>query len=163
MDSQLIKSKFLEWVENFVEKSHPLLFNWPPCPYARAARLNNKVAFTISSVHSLKEHIYSNLHLLNTNEVIVVCIDHTTILPNDLEAFVKLLNEELMPQDYVILEDHPNNEETINSVKMNFGVCALLLIQKLSKLNKAATQLKNQGYYDCWSTDNLKDVVTWRD
>jgi hypothetical protein len=28
------------WIENFVEVPHPALGGWPPCPYARKARLD---------------------------------------------------------------------------------------------------------------------------
>jgi hypothetical protein len=68
----------------------------------------------------------------------------------------------LMPINYVILEDHPDSPEYINEVNMNFGECGLLVIQKLDKLNKASEQLKEKGYYDVWSQQDLDDVVSWR-
>jgi hypothetical protein len=67
-----------------------------------------------------------------------------------------------MWQDYVVLEDHPDSEEFINGVKMNFGECGLMILQRLSKLNKAADQLKDKGYYRTWSKENLDQVVHWR-
>ena len=32
-----------EWMKKFVEKPHPLLGNMPPCPFARKARLRNRI------------------------------------------------------------------------------------------------------------------------
>jgi hypothetical protein len=61
-----------------------------------------------------------------------------------------------------VLEDHPDSEEFINGVQMNFGKCGLMILQRLSKLNTATTQLKNKGYYDTWSEENLDQVVNWR-
>jgi hypothetical protein len=55
-----------------------------------------------------------------------------------------------------------HNEENINGAKMNFGLCSLVLVQRLSKLNNASKVLKEKGYYDNWSKENLDDVVTWR-
>lgn len=162
MDEQFIKIKLLEWMKNFVESPHSFLSGWAPCPYAKAARLNNRIEIIFSSVENLKLSIIKNLHLLDIKDVLIVCFDHTLISSKNIEQVVNKFNKELMLNDYVILEDHPEQEEILNSVKMNFGYCGLLLIQRLSKLNKAAEQLKNQGYYDCWPKENLDDVVNWR-
>ena len=54
------------------------------------------------------------------------------------------------------------NEEIINGAKMNFCLCSLVLVQRLSKLNNASNILKEKGYYKNWSKENLADVVNWR-
>ena len=45
---------------------------------------------------------------------------------------------------------------------MNFGKCILILVQRLSVINRKSEWLKEQGYYDNWSEENLDDVVNWR-
>jgi len=67
-----------------------------------------------------------------------------------------------MKQDIVVLEDHPDLLDTVNGVRMNFDQASLLIIQKLSLLNKASDKLKDKGYYDHWSEDEVDSVVTWR-
>jgi hypothetical protein len=79
-----------------------------------------------------------------------------------LTKLVEVFNMEAMKEDIVALEDHPLNEEIINGTKMNFGLCSLVLVQRLSKINKASNILKEKGYYENWSKENLDDVVTWR-
>ena len=37
-----------------------------------------------------------------------------------------------------------------------------MVLQRLSKLNAAADQLREKGYYDTWSKESLDDVVNWR-
>jgi hypothetical protein len=37
-----------------------------------------------------------------------------------------------------------------------------MILQQLSKLNTAADQLKQKGYYATWSDENLDQVVNWR-
>ena len=39
LELEQVKADILSWIENFVEVPHPALGGWPPCPYARAARL----------------------------------------------------------------------------------------------------------------------------
>lgn len=147
---------------DFVEKPNPMLGNWSPCPYARAARLNNKIWISYSNVVNLRTAVNDSLVELEEYDVVVICFDHTTISATECECLTATLNETIMKNDYVILEDHPASVELINGVQMNFGKSGLFVIQKLSKLNLAAAQLSSKGYYHSWSAENLADVVNWR-
>jgi hypothetical protein len=76
-----------------------------------------------------------------------------------------------MWQDYIVLEDHPDAEEFINGAKMNFRECGLMVLQRLSKLNAAADQLKDKvtllklfdcqaGIFICFKMDSLAILKT---
>jgi len=83
----------------------------------------------------------------------------------DAELFVNAVvcaNNMLLAKDIVALEDHPATEEIVAGVKMNFGLCPIIVLQKNSKLNIAADQLKEKGYYHTWSQSDLDKIVTWR-
>jgi hypothetical protein len=162
MDQLKIKEELDRWMVEFVETNHAQLGNWAPCPYAKAARVSNMIEVVFASVPELMSAIREGVDTLATKDVVVVCFDHDTISPEQLQEFVASMNKELMLIDYVILEDHPDTPEYVNGVKMNFGHCGLLVIQKLSKLNNAADKLKSQGYYHTWDQKTLDDVVTWR-
>jgi hypothetical protein len=75
---------------------------------------------------------------------------------------VNRANSVLLEKDIVALEDHPETEEIIAGVKMNFGLCPIIVLQKNSKLNIAADQLKEKGYYHSWSQADVDKIVTWR-
>lgn len=162
MDQEKIKAELDQWLVEFVEANNSQLKNWAPCPYAKAARVAGMIGVAFSSVPELVDSIKESIDTLATKDVVVICFDHETISPEQLQEFVAGMNRTLMPADYVILEDHPNAPEYVNGVKMNFGLCGLLVLQKLSKLNNAADKLKSQGYYDTWDQQALDDVVTWR-
>ena len=162
MNFDEIKTQLLEWMINFVEHPNPSLGNWAPCPYARAARINNRIHITHCDVDQLSNTVDQSLSLLSTYEVIVICFDHNLISSKDCSKLTTDLNTKLMQQDVVILEDHPNLVEHVAGVKMNFGLCGLFVVQKLSKLNEAANKLKASGYYDHWAKSELDEVVTWR-
>jgi hypothetical protein len=158
MDENVIKQKLEQWLVDVVEKPNPLLNNWPPCPYARQARLDNKIHIVFDSPLSISEYV----SFLDNHDVVVLCFDHKEFSAGQVERFTKHINSILMLKDCVVLEDHPNSEELIHGVKMNFGECGLMVLQHLSKLNTAADQLEKKGYYDTWSKENLDDVVNWR-
>lgn len=158
MDEPVIRQQLEQWLANFVEQPNPLLNNWSPCPYARQARLSNKIFTVFDS--PLEIHQYTKK--LEDYDVVVLCFDHTKFSASQIELFTKHVNSILLWQDYVVLEDHPDSEEYVNGVKMNFGKCGLMVLQRLSKLNTAADQLRDKGYYKTWSDENLDEVVNWR-
>lgn len=162
MNREHIMLELTSWLVNFVEKSNPLLGDWAPCPYARQARIGNLIDIRFSDSRDLAHAVEQGLSLLENKDVIIICFDHTRIDAATVEQLVSTLNQKLMPQNYVVLEDHPERIESLNNVSMNFGVCGLLLVQKLSKLNAASEHLKQKGYYDNWPTESLDYVVSWR-
>lgn len=163
MTPEEIEQKLTDWMVNFVEQPHPGLGQWTPCPYARQARINNKIKIVHSDHQRLTATIEQQLPELEHKEVVVICFDHTKISAQELEKLIKVYNQQvLMARNYVILEDHPDAVELVNGVHMNFGHCGLLVIQKLDKLTTASEQLKSKGYYDTWSQSELDQVVTWR-
>jgi hypothetical protein len=162
MDQQQIRQQLQDWLVDFVEKPNPMLNGWAPCPFARKSRVTNRFDIRFASADILAATIESAAQQLSHLDVIAVCVDPAEISANQLAELVEQLNQQLMPQDVLLLEDHPADVEIVNGVHMNFGACAIVFVQQLSKINEASAQLKNQGYYDCWSQDNLNSVVSWR-
>jgi hypothetical protein len=163
LDQDLIVKKLNEWLETFVEQPHPTLGDWAPCPYARAARLNNQISVQFGEVFEFQDILRESMKTLENKEVVVVCFNHHTIDPVTLQEWIAAINKTLlMPLGYVVLEDHPDAPEYVTGVKMNFGHCGLLVIQKLDKLNMAADQLRTKGYYNNWDSGALDQVVNWR-
>jgi len=152
-----MKNEIQKWLDEFVTQPNPLLNGFPPCPYARAAIVDYVETDHVSN--SL-EHLLENWN----DDIQVVCLYTATenYTPEGLSYIVKEFNKVAMSKDIVALEDHPDDEEDVNGVKMNFGKCIIILVQRLSKINEASETLKKKGYYDVWSQENLDDVVTWR-
>lgn len=150
-----------KWLDEFVTQPNPLLNNFPPCPYAQQAILENKVAFEVADMDI-------NLYLIKKAEqwdenIDVCCIFVPGVSSELLSSLVKSTNENyLMENDFVVLEDHPDDKEIINGVCMNNGKYPIVLMQRLSKIQMFSGFLKKKGYYDVWSKENLDDVVNWR-
>jgi hypothetical protein len=146
----------------FLEVPNADLGDFAPCPYARSARVNNQIEILESDAKDLYIDTIDCLPLLDNREIVVIAFDHNMIDPVTLQETVGHLNSRLMPVNYVVLEDHPHSPEYVNGVKMNFGYCGLLMVQKLDKLNVAADRLREQGYYKSWDKFSLDSVVAWR-
>ena len=78
-------------------------------------------------------------------------------------ALIKYVETDHINMLFDIMLEWNDDVENVNGVKMNFGKCIIILVQRLSKINEASHVLKEKGYYDVWSKENLDDVVNWRE
>ena len=158
IDQSTVEQAFNKWMAEFVEQPHPSLGNWPPCPYARQARLSKNILIKQGT-----DPYYDSMSLLTydwSKEAVVFW--YAQIDPGVFLAQVEAANKNLLAKNIVVLEDHPDTEEVISQVKMNFGYCPIVVGQQLDKLNAASEQLRAKGYYDTWSDSDQDKIVTWR-
>lgn len=163
MTAAQLKADVSKWIMDWVSVHNEQLGSIP-CPFAKQALLTNKINWVVASNVNDLQAMLKSLPLTGLgNEVLVIGLDRKDISSMELISTVHLLNEiTLMPNNIVALEDHPDDEELINGVKMNQGTWALVLIQALDKLNNASTTLEAQGYYKNWPKEAYDDVVAWR-
>jgi hypothetical protein len=153
-----VESAFLNWMQEFVEVPHANLGNWPPCPYARQARLSNNIDIR-QGVDPYADCL-SLLYYDWSKEAVIFW--YNDIDPTEFADEVARANNTLLAKDIVALEDHPATDEIISDVKMNFGYCPIIVLQQNSKLNQSADQLRAKGYYKTWSQKDLDKIVSWR-
>ena len=114
MNLETVKQDINAWIENFVEVSHTALGNWPPCPYARNARLNNEYEVRVGT-SPLPDLITIATAGFGDKKVIVLAYDpvHWTYeqFHHDLEY---AYTEFLLDKDIIALEDHPADPEIVN-------------------------------------------------
>ena len=162
MNLDQVKQDIEQWIVNFVEVPHPALGGFPPCPYARSARLKNSYDVFIGSdpYYDLKNRAR---HGLGNKEVIVYVYDPTE-WPHDLfAASLDHANKDfLLAADLLALEDHPSDVEIVNGVCMNQGTYALALVQSLSDLDTKAKIMAHKGFYDTWPEDYLVSLFQHR-
>ena len=162
LDITSVTKDILNWVENFVEKPHPALGGWPPCPFARQARLNRKVEVMIGIDPYYDMKSRSGWGMGNY-EVIVYAYDPTVWDYKQFSTALRDANQEfLLGRDLLALEDHPADPEIVNGISMNQGTYALALVQSLSKLDTAAAQMHHKGFYESWPPDYLEMLFKHR-
>ena len=155
LNSDTVTADILAWSENFVEVPHPALGGWPPCPFARQARLNRTIQVLIGAdpYFDLKNRSRWGM---GAHEVIVYAYDPEEWPYSRFHTAIQDANTEfLLARDILALEDHPADVEDVNGVIMNQGKYALVLVQSLSKLNTAARQMGVKGFYHAWPEEYL--------
>lgn len=158
IDQSTVEQALLKWMEEFVEVPHPSLGGWPPCPFARQARLSGNIDLRPGS--DPYADCLSLLYYDWPKEVVIFWYDDLD--PDSFVDDVVRANDVLLSKNIVALEDHPAIEEIIAGVKMNFGLCPIIVLQQNNKLNQSADQLRDKGYYHSWSQQDLDKIVTWR-
>ena len=162
MDLAQVKQDIAAWIENFVEVPHPQLGGWPPCPYARSARLKNsyEVCIGIDPYFDLKNRSRWGM---NDKEVIIYAYNPKDWNHRQFSVSIQSANEEyLIKNNLIALEDHPDDIEIVNGVCMNQGTYALALVQSLSDLNDKARTIAAKGFYHDWPEDYLQGLFKYR-
>jgi hypothetical protein len=157
-----LKKHLYHWMETVLEVPDPARGGWAACPYARQARLDNKITVVSSVPNDFTETVTAHLHELEHNkDVIVICFDPLAITPTDYFAWEDTVNKELFKQDYAVLGQHPLAPGASDDPSA-FKMQGLILVQKLSKLNAAAIKLQRAGYYEQWTQEHYQAVVAPR-
>lgn len=162
MNIETVTADILTWCETFVEVPHPALGGWPPCPFARSARLNKTIQVLTGAdpYFDLRNRARWGM---GRYEVVVYAYDPTDWPYSRFNSAIELANQEfLLARDLLALEDHPEAVEDVNGVVMNQGQYALVLVQSLSKLNTAAKQMAAKGFYHNWPEEYLTGLFAHR-
>lgn len=163
MDLEQVKKDIESWIVNFVEVPHPALGGFPPCPYARSARLKQSydVFLGMDPYYDLKNRARWGM---GDREVIIYAYDPQEWPHPLFAASIESANQEhLLRADILALEDHPNDEENVNGVIMNQGTYALVLVQSLSDLNARARLIAAKEFYDSWPENYLQALFRHRE
>ena len=154
-----------KWIDEFVTRPNPVFGDLPPCPYAQKAIVDGKVEFleldAIGQFGTIFTHIWD--FDFDKKDVLVIIAEPDQYTAEQTVEIADRLNEALMPSDIVVLEDHPEIEEKVKSVRLNNGHYILFLAQRLSKLNRFSRMLEKGPYYKNWSKSYLRSVKGFRD
>ena len=162
MEIQQVQADIESWIENFVEVPHPALGGFPPCPFARSARMKRTygVFLGMDPLYDLKNRARYGM---GNFEVVIYAYDPVEWPHERFANSIEFANQEtLIPRDLIAMEDHPADPEIVNGVSMNQGTYALALIQGLSDLNAKAKQMAARGFYHGWPEEYLTGLFNHR-
>ena len=155
----------LKWIEEFVTQPNAVFGNMPPCPYARQSILQDRVVIHELTHAEPDSNIWTRIENtdFDAKDVAVIVADKKRWTLDECHRVVEQLNQTFAHQDIMVMEDHPEQKESVKGVSLNCGRYCLLLIQRRSKLMAASRQLEKTDYYKNWSKKQLALVKGWRD
>lgn len=158
-----VKQDIEHWIETFVEVPHPSLGGWPPCPYAKKARLERDfdVRLGIDPYYDLVNVARDGL---GGKSVVIYAYDPKAWPYEQFAHSLKLANENyLLAKDILALEDHPADPEWVNGICMNQGTYAMAMCQSVSDLNVRARHMASKGFYKTWPEEYLQALFQHRE
>jgi len=162
LDLDTVRYNIERWIETFVEVPHPALGGWPPCPYAKKARLERDFEVRIGM-----DPYFDLVNLaqdgLNGKSVVIYAYEPEQWNYEQFAFSLRAANENyLLKQDILALEDHPADPEWVNGVCMNQGTYAMAMCQSITDLNDRAHHMASKGFYDTWPEDYLTALFQHR-
>lgn len=156
-----------EWIVNYIEADHPFYnYKFPPCPFAKAARLSNLLSIKSYTSGSVNNFITDNVQTLIADKKHNVCI---MVFPTYVKWFlpvrwlVKKLNSKLISQDYYLQYGMAVKTQSKYLGLFSGQPYFIIIINKLSDVLNGHTGLLNTDYYQAWTARHYDAVVTRRE
>jgi hypothetical protein len=165
MNEHSIEQDIWHWVENYIEKPHAFYnYKFPPCPFARAARLKKLLDVKVYTSGSLNQFIATQTQDLIKSDL------NTRILvfPHYVRWFywtkwaIKQLNKTTIPQDYYLQYGRAVGSHSQYPGLFSQRPYFVVIINKLSDVMEGHQMLAKTDYYSNWSHDHYRDVVVRR-
>ena len=154
------RNDVINWITGFVERPHPGLSGWPPCPFARRARVNGLVDLRPGKIDPYTDLAHIDI---GQHDVVIVIYDPAAFTAKEFHDQIHNVNTGfLIPQGLFALGDHPDHIETVRGVCMNQGQWALAFVQRKKELEQHARDLAAQNYYQDWDEAYLAELFDQR-
>jgi len=151
-----MEAELRDWITEFLSRPNPMLNNFPPCPFAKRALLEDRIHIERFTTWNRLTEVAAQWD--DSAEVALFWFTPDVMSYDEMNRNKWIFNDIWRAEDMWLLGDHPDHPEHINGVCMNFGSACLLLLQRLSRLTSASEQLRQAGYYDSWSLEDQEFV-----
>ncbi len=165
-----IEQDIRDWSANFLEIPHDKLNGLPPCPYAKQAWLEDKVAFSINTgleglAQTVKEfdlHGYDIVVWASEEVYDIAYLDGYCDGINEamsiagVDMHLMIFHPEFDAEDAgleFLIEEDDGKEEI---------VYCMVFVQKLSLLDDASLSLEKSGYYKHFPEDMYNNLILHR-
>jgi hypothetical protein len=146
---------------DFVEQPHPTFGNLPVCPFARKARLENRIEFTVLELTRAGIHALLPSFIANAALDMLICIDPRKdgLSSPEVYQLVQALNQELPIMNLMALGGHPQDPFKIDDLYTRRDPYPNVQLLRLDVGERAHQSIKDSPYYDRWTESNFRDVT----
>ena len=166
MMKQKIEQDIWDWIKGYIEVDHKFYdYKFPPCPYAKAARLKGLVdvqAYSSGNVFSFVKRQAAINAENNKHSVTVLVLPPRVNLYPWFSWFIKNLNKKLISQDYYAQFGTALKTSSQYSGLFNNGEYSIVIINKLSEILSGHQALLKTDYYKPWAPHHYEAVVNRR-
>lgn len=156
-----IEKDILDWIINYIEVNNEFYdYKFPPCPYAKSARLKNLVEIKSYTEGSYLKFVNSEISSLDNKTIKILVFPRKCRWYYHLHFYLRRLNRKLILQDRFI--QYGSALGTTSQYPGLKGPYFIAIINKLSDVTQGHNQLLKTDYYNYWDRKHYKEVVVRR-
>lgn len=160
-----IKQDILDWITGYIEVNHKFYdYKFPPCPYARAARLKGLLDIQVYESGRAIDFVESKVQeVIDTQYTVRVLVmpprfKHNWFLKNHMSK----LNARIVANDLYCQFGTALKTTSRYSGWFNQGPYAIVIVNRLGEILSGHQQLLKTDYYKPWAEHHYDAVVTRR-
>ena len=159
-DHAVIVREMSQYIIDFVERPHAKLGNMPVCPFARKARLENRIQFEV------RELTYEGTLALvpfraKSEFDLMICIHpwRDGISSAEVRGLAEMLNRKLPAMNLMAIGLHPEDPFNIDGLYTRREPYPNIQLLRLDVGERAHRSIRNSSYYALWSESNFGDLA----
>jgi hypothetical protein len=153
-----VEKDITRWVKT-ISKKRDELGGFAICPFARKALKEKKIFWSfIGYEPSAYISRYMEM-MIEDYEVVLFYNLKKNLTDQDCIELINKLNKKF--PNIVFLKDHPDNPGFINGINTSNGEYPVIIAQPKGKLQEARLALQKTKYYDSWSDDYKKEILSY--
>jgi hypothetical protein len=161
-----IEKDLWDWITNYIEVNHKFYdYKFPPCPYAKAARLKGLVdvsAYTSGSITKFITEQTNDLIDGNKFNVRVMVFPAWMRWLYPLHWFIQRMNKRIVPKDFYAQYGKAVNTQSKYPDLSKGLPYFIVIVNKLSDVMSGHSSLVKTEYYNHWTDKHFTDVVVRR-
>lgn len=159
-----IIAQMVEYMKEFLEKPHQAFQGLPICPFARKARVENRILYKVHNFSTAPDDQVMELIREFCQEeryevLLVLHPEAEALTPFQMQEFVVILNQKIIALGLIAFSGHPGQEFNIQGICTRQEPYLNFTVQFQQRLKDASDLLlKTTDYYQNWTAENLRDV-----
>lgn len=150
-----LAAKMLDYIKDFIEKSHPSFDGLPICPFARRARVKGLIQFEIKAFKTVAD-VMEMIDLMKPEKEVIIML-HPDIGLKELKALLEEVEKPASQKGFGVFHGHPEEAWKIGECYSRRDPVANIQAVKLDLIQKSAATLPER-YYSRWTAQQRKDV-----
>ena len=136
-----------DWIQQFIEKEHPLFTNMPTCPFAKKARKNQTIKYQIVQLRQIETYLNLIESFKHDKNEGLLLVEQDQITNREIEDITDLLTE-MHRQDLQLFAFHPQSQFEMQGLYTRQMPHPSIIMHKHTDINKKETVLKKTKYYN---------------
>jgi hypothetical protein len=163
---ETVKQDIWDWIKNYIEANHKFYdYKFPPCPYARAARINGQVDVSVYQSGGVIEFIKNQVDQLTAQSDLKTRV---IVFPARMHYYfwlpmmIRRLNKKVIALDYYLQYGTAIRTTSAYDELLKNKPYFIVVVNKLSTVLDGHASLLKTDYYKPWAKHHYTAVVTNR-